>query len=45
VMEDAVAPLLLNILRHWQAKRAPGEAFQDFCARHGDAELNGMLEA
>ncbi|MEI6159154.1 MAG: NirA family protein, partial [Roseococcus sp.] len=45
VAEDAVAPLLLNILLHWQAERLHSESFQDFCARHGDVELNGMLEA
>ena len=43
VAEDAVAPLLLNILRHWQA--APPEPFQDFCARHDDTTLNGMLDS
>jgi ferredoxin-nitrite reductase len=45
VAEDAVAPLLLNILLHWQAERSTGESFQDFCARHSDAELDGLLEA
>ena len=45
VRAEAVAPLLLNILRHWQSGGAPGESFRDFCARHADAELNGMLEA
>jgi ferredoxin-nitrite reductase len=45
VADDALAPLLLNILRHWQAERALGESFRDFCARHADAALDGMLEA
>ncbi|MBC7432436.1 MAG: NirA family protein, partial [Rubritepida sp.] len=45
VAEDAVAPLLLNILRHWRAGRVTDESFRDFCARHADAELNGMLAA
>lgn len=45
VQAEHVAPLLLNILRHWQAERQEGESFRDFCARHADAELNGMLEA
>ena len=45
VAEDAVAPLLLNILRHWRAGRVANESFRDFCARHADAELNGMLAA
>jgi ferredoxin-nitrite reductase len=45
VAADAVAPLLLNILRHWQSARSGDESFQDFCARHTDAELDGMLDA
>ncbi|MFL1462109.1 NirA family protein [Roseococcus sp. DSY-14] len=43
VAAEAVAPLLLNLLRHFQAQRAAGEGFQDFCARHDDAGLDGML--
>ena len=45
VVADAVAPLLLNLLTQWQRARAPGESFRDFCARHEDAALNGMLDA
>ena len=43
VVEDEVAPLLLNLLTHWQRECTPGESFVEFCARHEDAALNGML--
>lgn len=45
VAAEEVPPLLLNLLRQFRDGREPGEGFQQFCARHGDAVLNGMLDA
>lgn len=45
VVAAEVAPLLLNLLRRYLDERAPDEGFQQFCARHESAALNGMLDA
>ena len=43
VAHDELAPLVLNLLRAWQAG-SPDESFQDFTARHSEAELLAMAE-
>ncbi|WP_426956641.1 NirA family protein [Muricoccus radiodurans] len=43
VAHDELAPLVLNLLRAWQAE-APDASFQDFTARHDEAALAAMAE-
>ncbi|WP_245216105.1 NirA family protein [Pararoseomonas baculiformis] len=43
VAHDQLGPLVLNLLRAWQAE-APESSFQDFTARHAEVELLAMAE-
>jgi ferredoxin-nitrite reductase len=43
VAHDELAPLVLNLLRAWQAE-APGDSFQAFTDRHDEAALLAMAE-
>lgn len=42
---DLLGPAVLALLQAWMRARAPGEGFQSFTARHGDAALVAMTRA
>ena len=44
VAHDELNPMVLNLLRAWQAE-APELSFQDFTARHDEAALRAIAES
>jgi ferredoxin-nitrite reductase len=44
IATDALAPMVLAVLRAWQAERDAGETFWSWSARRSDAELLALTE-
>lgn len=42
---DLLGPAVLALLQCWMRRRAPGESFQSFTARHDEAALAAMAQA